>query len=124
MEEVRGAAVDQVGRAAVGQDGRRGERLVVQLLQIGGGPRGQPQRRLRHPERGSARPRRGRQGGGRVGCGGGGGAPLQLGLDAPQGLDVLRASLSPKEAAAAAQPLGLLLQLLPLGLVVQGILKE
>ena len=36
MEEVRSAAVDQVGRAAVGEDGRRGKRLVVQLLQVGG----------------------------------------------------------------------------------------
>ena len=122
--EVRSAAVDQVGRPAVRQDGRRGKRLVVQLLQIGGRPRRPHHRRRRrrvgHSKRGSARSRhrRGRRGG-RVGSAEIG--ALQLGLDAPQGLDVLRAPLSPE--AAAAQPLGLVLQLLSLGLVVQGILK-
>ena len=46
---------------------------------------------------------------------------LQFGLDAPQGLDVLRAALPPE--AAAAQPLRLLLQPLPLRLIVKGILE-
>ena len=124
MEEVGRAAVDQVGRPAVGQDGRRRESLVVQLLQHGGRPRRRPHRRVRHPERGAARPRGGRR---RARSSWWPGRPhwpqaLQLCLDAPQCLDVLRAPLWP-EAAAAAQSLVLVLEPLPLGLIVQGVLK-
>ena len=124
MEEVRRAAVDQVGRPAVGEDGRRRESLVVQLLQHRGRPRRRRphRRRVRHPERGAARPRGRRRRARRPRRRPGRPRALQLGLDAPQGLDVLLAPLRPE--AAAAQPLGLVLEPLPLGLIVKGVLKR